>query len=79
MKAIISTLKTQRSQLLSEVRQIDAAITALEGRGGRTAASKSKAKRDGRKRKMTAAGRKAVSRRMKKYWADRRKKAKDKK
>lgn len=79
MKAIISTLKIQRSQLLSEVSQIDAAIDALEGHGGRTAAPKSKAKRAGRKRKMSAAGRKAVSRRMKKYWADRKKKAKDKK
>lgn len=79
MKAIISTLKKQRSQLMNEVSQIDVAIAALEGHGSRTAAPKSKAKRTGRKRKMSTAGRKAVSRRMKKYWADRRKKAKDKK
>ena len=78
MKAIISTLMKQRSQLLNEVSQIDAAIAALEGRGGRVVAPKSKGKRTGNRRKMSAAGRKAVSRRMKKCWADRRKKAKDK-
>jgi len=67
------------AQLESERRQIDSKIAALRdvlkpasgGRAGRKAAGR-KAKKSKRK-PMTAAQKKAVSRRMKKYWAERRK------
>ena len=43
-------------------------------RGGRAAAENSQQARPRRRRRMSAAQRKAVSERMRKYWADRRKK-----
>jgi hypothetical protein len=71
---------------LEELRQEEAAIRAafpeLFGRGRRTAnnggaaAASAPAARGARKRKMSAANRKAVSERMRKYWAERRKSAK---
>lgn len=59
---------------LEELRQEEAAIRSAFPelfRGGRSAAAA--APRKGRRRGMSAAGRKAVSERMKKYWAERRK------
>jgi hypothetical protein len=69
---------------LEQLRQEEAAIRAefpeLFGRGGRkgagTAAATAGGGRKGtrrRRRAMSAAGRKAVSERMRKYWAERRK------
>ncbi len=61
---------------LDEIRQEEAAIRAAfpdlfgRGRGRRAAAS---AARGRRRRSMSAAARKAVSERMRKYWAERRK------
>ena len=76
MEAIVAKLRSQKATLLAEVGRIDAAITALTGRGKTPAKAASAAKAKGRKRrKMTAAQRRAVSERMKKSWADRKKKA----
>jgi hypothetical protein len=70
---------------LEELRQEEAAIRAafpdLFGRGrragnGSRAAASAPASKGARKRKMSAANRKAVSERMRKYWAERRKSAK---
>jgi hypothetical protein len=63
---------------LEELRQEEAAIRRafpdLFSRGGsRQDAPAGKAGRTRRRRKMSAAARKAVSDRMRKYWADRRK------
>jgi hypothetical protein len=68
---------------LEQLRQEEAAIRAefpeLFGRGGRRGARASAAatggarKRRQRRRTMSAANRKAVSERMRKYWAERRK------
>ena len=61
---------------LEQLRQEEAAIRAefpeLFGRGRRPEASAGAA-RGKRRRNMSAAARRAVSERMKKYWADRRK------
>ena len=76
MEAIIAKLKSQKAKLLAETGRIDAAIAALTGvlPGVKTPAKR--AKGPGRKRrKMTAAEKRAVSERMKKSWADRKKKA----
>ena len=58
--------------LLAELGRIDAAIAALTG--GKTQPKTPKAK-GGKRRKMTRAQRRAVSERMKKSWAERKKKA----
>ena len=63
---------------LEQLKQEEAAIRAefpeLFGRGRRRAvADTAKAGGRRRRRKMSAAGRKAVSERMRKYWAERRK------
>lgn len=63
---------------LEQLKQEEAAIRAefpeLFGRGRRSAvADSAKAGGRRRRRKMSAAGRKAVSERMRKYWAERRK------
>lgn len=74
MDAIITKLKSQREQLLDEVRRIDAALAALTEGTTPAVSSTSKTKRRQR-RKMTAAERRAVSERMKKSWAERKRKA----
>jgi hypothetical protein len=63
---------------LDEIRREEAAIRAaypdmFSGRRGRPAAAAAAVVR--KRRTMSAAGRKAVSERMRKYWAERRKKA----
>ena len=62
---------------LEELRQEEAAIRRafpdLLSRGGRPAAAARKVARTRRRRPMSAAARQAVSERMKKYWANRRK------
>ena len=65
---------------LEQLKQEEAAIRAefpeLFGRGRRSAVAAADTAKVGgrrRRRKMSAAGRKAVSERMRKYWAERRK------
>lgn len=62
---------------LEQLKQEEAAIRAefpeLFGRGRRVAVAAAKSGGPRRRRKMSAAGRKAVSERMRKYWAERRK------
>ena len=64
--------KSRLDELRREEAAIRRAFPDLFGRGGQVA----RAGRAGRRRRsnMSAAARKAVSERMKKYWADRRKK-----
>ena len=68
MKDVIALLNDQRSELLDSVARIDAAIVALGVKP--SAPSRQPAKR--RRREMSAEGKKAVSYRMKNYWAERR-------
>ena len=72
MKDVIAVQKEQRSELVHNIERIDAAISALGGKTGRSAA----ADRGTRKRRaMSADAKRAVSERMKNYWAERRKQA----
>lgn len=80
-----STLNKALRQLKSQREALDRRIAALEGvitedvQAARSSARKGPGARQTSKRKrrsgMTAAQKKAVSRRMKKYWAERRKAA----
>ena len=62
---------------LEQLRQEEVAIRAefpeLFGRGRREASEPAAARAGGRRRRMSAEARKAVSERMRKYWAERRK------
>lgn len=79
MKDVIAVLREQRDRLMADVERIDTAISALTGSSGssrspRRSASAKPAGGAGRKRrKMSAAAKKAVSERMKNYWAERKK------
>jgi conjugal transfer/entry exclusion protein len=75
MDAIVAKLKSQRAALVTDLGRIDAALAALTGvkAPAKTAAVKKTKRR--KRRKMTAAEKRAVSERMKKSWADRKKKA----
>ncbi len=76
MKDVIAVLKEQRAELLNNVARIDAAIAALGGvKPGRAAASGTAERAPRKRRKMSADAKKAVSERMKNYWAERRKQA----
>ena len=68
MKDVIALLNDQRSELLDSVARLDAAIAALGVKP--SAPSRQPAKR--RRREMSAEAKKAVSDRMKNYWAERR-------
>ncbi len=80
MESIIRNLKTERAALLAALAKIEAALAALTG--GET---KAPAPKDGsgdgaapkrrRRRKMTAEQKLAISARMKKSWAARKRKA----
>lgn len=72
MKDVIAVLKEQRSELVHNIERIDAAISALGGRSGRSAAAD---KGTRKRRAMSADAKRAVSERMKNYWAERRKQA----
>ena len=75
METTIKSLKTQRGALLADLSRIDAALAALTG--GAAAAKPAAKKTTGRKRrKLTAEERRAISARMKKSWASRKRKAK---
>ena len=61
------------AELSAELAEIYRAFPALRARGGRTAAAAAAPAARRRRKPMTAAQKKAVSIRMKKYWAGRRK------
>jgi hypothetical protein len=63
-QTVISDLKRAEQQLKKQLESVRTAIAAIAG---------STRRRQGQKRRMSAAQRKAVSKRMKKYWAARRK------
>ena len=76
MKDVIAVLKEQRADLLNNVARIDAAIAALGGvKPGRAAAAGTGERAPRKRRKMSPDAKKAVSERMKNYWAERRKQA----
>jgi hypothetical protein len=70
IQSALKQLNTDRSRLDSQISALTAALASLGVKGG----NPSSAKRATRRRpKMTPAQRKAVSARMKKYWARRKK------
>ncbi len=84
LSTILSDLRKQRAAAQSDIARIDQALAALTGAGRSAGAG---GKKRGRKRApavgkkstrkgMSKAARLAVSRRMKKYWAKRKKKEK---
>ncbi len=84
VSTILSDLKQQRAAAQSDIARIDQALAALTGAGRSPGA---RGKKRGRRRAppvgkkskrtgMSKAARLAVSRRMKKYWAKRKKKVK---
>jgi len=76
MKDVIALLQTERAELLDRVARVDAAIAALGGvKPGRAAASGTAERAPRKRRKMSADAKKAVSERMKNYWAERRRQA----
>ena len=80
MDAIIAKLKSQRTSILAEVTRIDRALVALTGGttpavAVATATATATTKTGRKRRKMTPAQKRAVSERMKKSWAARKKKA----
>ena len=73
MKLIIRELKKERKLLVAGLERVDAALSALttdSSRGQRKTAVKARKRR---RRKMTAAQRRAISLRVKKSWAARKK------
>jgi hypothetical protein len=64
---------TRLEQLRQEESAIRAEFPELFGRGRREAAPNGPARRASSRRRMSADARKAVSERMRKYWAERRK------
>ena len=77
---LVQQLRSERSALEREVERLTQAISALEGGSGGPGRRKGGARKAAaggrrRRRKMSAANRRAVSLRMKKYWAARRKQA----
>ena len=73
MKAIIRGLKKERAVLVAGLERVDAALSALTT-GSLAGQKKTVAKaRQRRRRKLTAAQRRAISVRMKKSWAARKK------
>ena len=78
---ILKDLQKERATLASQLERLDVAIAALGGKAGRakTAGRKARGKTGPKRRKMSAARKKAVSKRMKKYWKERTKKERGKK
>ena len=77
MKAIIDNLRAERASLLDGLAKIDAALAALTGGKKKAAASAggAAAPKRRRRRKMTDEQKRAISARMKKSWATRKRKA----
>ena len=72
---LVQQLRSERSALERELARLTEAISALEGNDGRGRQGGRRANAPRARRKMSAAARRAVSLRMKKYWAARRKKS----
>ena len=72
LRKALSELKTQRGQLDRQITAVESALAGLGRRASRGAATVAKHSRKRPKRAMSAAQRKAVSERMKKYWAKQR-------
>lgn len=78
MEAIIDNLKAERAALLSGLAKIDAALVALTGgtkAGPARASGGTAAPTRRRRRKMTEEQKRAISARMKKSWAARKRRA----
>ena len=77
MKAIIDKLRVERASLLEGLAKIDAALGALTGGKKKAAAPAdgAAAPKRRRRRKMTEEQKRAISARMKKSWASRKRKA----
>ena len=77
LNRVLSQLQSERARIDRQIAALAGALDAIGGGAakGTRAAAKRVAKRA--RPKMTAAQRRAVSSRMTKYWAERRKKAKD--
>ncbi len=77
MKAIIDNLRAERASLLDGLAKIDAALAALTGGKKKAAApaGRAAAPKRRRRRKMTEEQKRAISARMKKSWATRKRKA----
>ncbi|MDA1094021.1 MAG: hypothetical protein O3A25_12245 [Acidobacteria bacterium] len=78
MDAIIDNLRAERATLLAVIGKIDAALAALTGAGTKAepaAATDTGAAPRRRRRKMTDEQKRAISARMKKSWASRKRKA----
>ena len=76
MDAIVENLKSERADLAAGLERIDAALAVLTAGAPVESAPVKEASGKGGRRKMTAAQRRAISERMKKSWAERKKKAK---
>ncbi len=78
---ILKDLRNERATLASQLGRLDVAIAALGGEAGpaKTAGKKAKGKTAPKRRKMSAARKKAVSERMKRYWKERKRKERVKK
>ena len=78
LDSVVASLRQQKAALEAQVGRLDAAIAALAGgaaarkQAGRQAARSRAAPKERARPPMTAAQKKAVSARMKKYWAGRR-------
>ena len=78
LRQALQQLRAERARLERQITAIEGALTTFAGRGGRRApgAAKKASKTATRPRRtISAAQEKAVSRRMKAYWAQRRKTA----
>jgi hypothetical protein len=74
LSSIVSELKAHREALQKEIHKTDSAIRALAGSTPASNSSRPKL----HSRKMSAASRAKIAARMKKFWADKKKKAKAK-
>jgi hypothetical protein len=73
LRSALTSLKADRRRLDRQMEAIEAALKAIgEGGRGTTRDGRRRGGRQGLRRGMSAAARKAVSMRMKAYWAERR-------
>ena len=72
LRKALSELKMQRGQLNRQIAAVESALVSLRRRTDRGATTVAKQVRKRTKRAMSAAQRRAVSERMKRYWAKRR-------
>jgi hypothetical protein len=70
LRKALGQLETEKQRIDREIAAVRAALEALGDRGRGTPASSARAK--ARRRRMSAPARRAVSQRMKAYWAKRR-------